>query len=132
MGKPNTNNLLSDKDTLDPIVIKAIQNANFHGINLYPGTKNPAKGDCVFESVLDNLNQRDCFSENLSGDASYWRKKWMREIEIIAYDEWNQGRTIEQWKSEFDALKQPGLYEVSLGDLVPPGIAHCVKKNLLI
>ena len=56
----------------------------------------------------------------------------MTEIESIAFDNWNQGRTAEEWRSEFSLLKQPGVYEVSLGDLVPPGIAHCIKKNLLI
>ena len=29
-------------------------------------------------------------------------------------------------------MKQPGVYEVPLFDLVPSGIAHCIRKNLLI
>ena len=39
---------------------------------------------------------------------------------------------MEQWKNGFEVLKQSGTYELTLGDLVPPGIAHCTKKNLLI
>ena len=38
----------------------------------------------------------------------------------------------QQWKTGFDILKQPGIYELTLGDLVPPGIAYCTRKNLLI
>ena len=132
MEKQTKNNVCNVMDTVSPIVKKAIENAKFHGINLYPGTKNPGLGDCVFESVLDNLNTRNCFHENLIEDALFWRNVWMTEIEKIAYDNWNEGRTIEEWKSAFNFLKQPGVYEVSLGDLVPPGIAHCIKKNLLI
>ena len=106
----------------------AIQNAKFHGINLFPGTKNPAQGDCVFESVIDNINLRHCFSEKLSEDPSYWRCVWLNEIERLGFDYWNMGRTKEEWKTEFDLMKQPGVYEVPLFDLVPSGIAHCIKK----
>ena len=56
----------------------------------------------------------------------------MSEIETIAYQGWNGGLTLEEWKNGFDILKQSGTYELTLGDLVPPGIAHCTKKNLLI
>ena len=56
----------------------------------------------------------------------------MSEIETIAYQQWNGGLTIEEWKNGFDILKQSGTYELTLGDLVPPGIAHCTRKNLLI
>ena len=44
----------------------------------------------------------------------------------------NGGLSLEEWKDGFNVLKQPGTYEFTLGDLVPPGIAHCTRKNLLI
>ena len=56
----------------------------------------------------------------------------MTEIENSAFNEWNGGLSIEEWKSGFYLLKQSGTYEYTLGDLVPPGIAHCTRKNLLI
>ena len=124
--------MLNVKNNVSQMVVNAIENAKFHDINLIPGTKNPALGDCIFESVLDNINRRDCFQENLIEDPSYWRHVWMSEIESIAYDSWNQGRTREEWKSDFNTLKRPTVYEVPLGDLVPPAIAHCIKKNLMI
>merc|ERR1712105_8963 len=37
-----------------------------------------------------------------------------------------------RWKEEFQIIKQSRAYEVELGDLVIPGIAHCTKKNILI
>ena len=114
------------------MVNKAIANAKFHSINLYPGSKVQRHGDCLFESVLDNLIQRDCFEENPTEGPSFLRHLWMTEIENIAFDDWNEGRTKEEWKSAFPLVKQPGIFDVSLGDLVAPGIAHCIKKNLLI
>ena len=114
------------------MIERAIQNAKFHGINLFPGTKNPAQGDCIFESVIDNINMRHCFSEKLSEDPSYWRCVWLTEIERIGFDFWNLDRTKEEWKAEFNLMKQPGVYEMPLFDLIPPGIAHCVRKNLLV
>jgi hypothetical protein len=68
----------------------------------------------------------------LMKESSPWRNKWMSEIEEIAFAEWNGGLSLEEWKDGFNVLKQPGTYEFTLGDLVPPGIAHCTRKNLLI
>ena len=120
------------EESVAPMISKAIENAQFHGINLKPGVKNVVSGDCIFESVIDSINLQDCFEESFDGTADLWRYKWMSETEKIAFKEWNGGLSAEDWKSQFMKLKQSGIYELSLGDLVPPGIAHCTHKNLLI
>merc|ERR1712208_55159 len=38
----------------------------------------------------------------------------------------------ERWKAEFKILKETRAYEMELGDLIVPGIAHCTRKNILI
>ena len=119
-------------ESVSPIVDIAIKNAKAHGINLRHGVKSLGNGDCAFESVIDSINTRSCFEEYLEGSPGYWREIWMSEIQKIAYDEWNCGLSKQQWKEGFDILKQSGTYELDLGDLVPAGIAHCTKKNLLI
>ena len=124
--------LLNLEESIAPMINKAIQNAQFHGIHLRQGVKNLANGDCAFETVLDSINTQTCFAETFPGTPAYWRNIWMSEIETIAYQGWNGGLTLEEWKHGFDMLKQSGTYELTLGDLVPPGIAHCTKKNLLI
>ena len=43
----------------------AIDIAKKHGICMRSGTTNRANGHCLYEAVQDNVNQRDCFSENL-------------------------------------------------------------------
>ena len=114
------------------MVTKAIGNAAFHGIDLHHGVKNLANGDCLFESIVDSINTRDCFKESFDGTPAHWRNIWMSNIEEIAFDEWNGGLSPEEWKAGFETLKQSGTYELVLGDLVPAGIAHCTRKNLLI
>ena len=114
------------------MVKKAIKNAEAHGINLYHGVGNLANGDCAFESIIDSISTRPCFGETYDGTPAYWRKVWMSEIEKIAFEEWNGGLSLQEWRAGFEVLKQPGTYEFTLGDLVPPGIAHCTRKNILI
>ena len=124
--------LLDLEESISPMIKKAIQNAHFHGIQLRQGVTNLANGDCAFESVLDGINTRACFGETYEGTPAYWRNVWMSKVEKIAFHEWNNGMSIQEWKDSFEVLKQAGTYEVALGDLVPPGIAHCTQKNLLI
>ena len=119
-------------ESISPMVTKAIANAEFHGIHLHQGVKNLANGDCIFESVIDSVNTRDCFEESFDGTPAELRYIWMSITEKVAFEGWNLGMSVEEWKAEFDKLKQPGVYELTLGDLVPPGIAHCTRKNLLI
>ena len=120
------------EQSVSPMVKKAIKNAEIHGINLHHGVRNLANGNCAFESVLDSINTRTCFEDSFDGTPSYWRKVWMTQLEKIAYADWNAGLSKQEWKEGFDKLKQAGTYELGLGDLVPPGIAHCTRKNLLI
>ena len=56
----------------------------------------------------------------------------MSIIQKIAYNEWHGNMSHERWNAEFEILKQSRTYEVELGDLVVPGIAHCTHKNILI
>ena len=112
------------------MILQAIENAQFHGINLKHGVTNVVSGDCIFESVIDSINMQDCFEESLDGTPDLWRYEWMSETENIAFKEWNGGLSVEDWKSQFRKLKQSGVYEQSLGDLLPPGIAHYLSAQM--
>ena len=63
------------------------------------------------------------------GTPDYWRNVWMSTIENIAFKDWHGNLSLEEWKAEFEVLKRSGMYEVQLGDLVVPGIAHCTRKK---
>ena len=120
------------KESNLPMIERAIANAASHGINLYPGVRNLANGNCAFESIIDSINTRSCFGETLDQSPNYYRAMWMGEVEKIAYQEWNGGLSKQEWKSNWEVLKQPGMYELELGDLIVPGIAHCTNKDILI
>ena len=124
--------LRNTEDSVKPMVDRAILSGKFHGIDLHRGVANLVNGDCAFETTIDSVNTRSCFQENYEGTPAYWRRMWMTEIENIAYSDFNSGLTKEQWKDGWSKLKESGTYEYSLGDLVLPGIAHCMKKDILI
>ena len=77
--------LLNLEESIAPIINKAIQNAQFHGIHLRQGVRNLANGDCAFETVLDCINTQTCFGETFHGTPAYCRNIWMSEIETISF-----------------------------------------------
>ena len=80
--------LENKEESITPIMVtKAIENAAFHGIHLSHGVKNLDNGDCLFESIIDSINTRDCFQESFDGTPAHWRNIWMSNIEEIAFDE---------------------------------------------
>ena len=52
--------------SVENVMIKrTIENARKHGINLKMGCPNKADGNCTIESVLENINNRECFQPKL-------------------------------------------------------------------
>ena len=115
-----------------PILERAISLAKAHDINVHPGVENLANGNCAFETIIDSINTNSVFKESFDGTPDFWRNIWMTEVEGVAYENWNNGLTREQWMAGWSVLKKSGTYEYQLGDLVLPGIAHCVKKDIVI
>ena len=72
--------------TLIPMVHIALESAASHGINLHHGVPNLANGDCLFESIADNISTRPCFNETWSGSAADNRKIWMEMQKIWSLD----------------------------------------------
>ena len=111
---------------------KVILNASYHGIDLNPGVENRADGDCLFETVTDSINTRECFTQKIDEDTSQLRVKWLSEAEELSFDYSNYGLEKHEWKLQWEQLKKPKVYEHEMADLIAPAIAHCVKKDLLI
>ena len=55
------------------IIKRAIADAYRHGITTKQGVLNPAKGDCAFEAVINNINSRNCYDEQLNDTANNYR-----------------------------------------------------------
>ena len=74
-----TTTLLLRKET-DQMVKRAIASASKHGINLKPGTPNPGTGDCAFEAVIQNNNDRPCFREKYERTVDWYRQIWATDM----------------------------------------------------
>ena len=59
---------------------RAIASAQKHDIYLEPGTINQGHGDCSYESVIYNINERSCFTEKLPMGSAYYRRIWTTDM----------------------------------------------------
>ena len=96
---------------------------------------NKADGNCAFDAVINNINDRACFSEKLPLESTVYRQIWITELEIETekYPILGAGYTEEERKENWNLLKHSGIYEVDFfGDLVLHAIAKGCQKNILI
>ena len=119
-----------------PLMIKqAIESARKHGIDLVPGVRNNADGNCSFESVLNNINYRDCFENKLTKHPNAYRLEWVTalENESLKNPDIAAGYSEEEKRENWALLKCPGVYQVPyFGDFIMHGIANGCRKNILI
>ena len=107
--------------------------AQRHGINLRHGTTNPGAGDCAFESIIQNINDRPCFREKFRMSIDYYRRIFVTDMANRTVDTDFNFLTPQQWREEWKQMLVPGTYERGIfGDLMLPGIACGVRKILLI
>ena len=115
---------------------KAIESAKKHNIKLKAGRKDRGYGDCAFEAVINNINDRACFTNKLVQTPNWYRRLWMDQMMeriILGICPWNLGYTEHQLREGFDKLKMTGVYEIDFfGDMMLGGIACGIKKRILI
>ena len=123
--------LMKNEKTL--MISRTIFSGKKHGINLEHGSSNPGTGDCAFESVILNINDRSSFAEKFLMPVNYYRRIWVTDMANRTVDgPWNI-YSAQQWMEGWRDMLTPGTYERGIfGDLMLPGIACGVKKYLLI
>ena len=118
------------------IFLRAKENAKKHKIKLVPGIENQGGGNCSYESVLLNINERDCFKEGFVMSPDYYRRVWNVDLMAKILDgriEWNPGMTRSEIVKGFEELMQTGVYERDFfGDMMMAGIACGTRKRILI
>ena len=67
-------------DERNTMISRAIRIARHHGINLKPGSSNPGLGDCAFESVVQNNNDRMCYTEKFPLPINTYRQIWVTDM----------------------------------------------------
>ena len=108
------------------LIIRAIESARKHGISLVQGVLNKADGNCAFDAVINDINYRKCFSEQLILSSEIYRHLWVTELESEStkYPTLGAGYTKEEKEENWNHLKQSGVYEVEFfGDMVLHAIA---------
>ena len=105
-------NVLGNVQSL--MVTKAIESARRHGAKLIQGKLNQADGNCAFESVINNVNLRDCFQTKLPFSPLTYRVQWMTNLQNqeSRYPLLGAGYTVEEKRENWDRLKQSGVYEI--------------------
>ena len=122
-------------ETTKLMLSRAVASSKRHGINLTPGKLNPGLGNCAFEAVLNNINERPSFEQKYEFSADYYRRIWMTDMEakVIDNPDWNCGYSETEIRDGFAQIKVSGVYERDFfGDLILPGIAVGVHKQILI
>ena len=114
------------------MINRATASARKHGIQLRHGKPNPGTGDCAFEAVIYNNNERGCYRDKYKMSVNWYRQIWMTDMANRSRKDYNI-YTDQQWQEGWAQMLVPGIYERGLfGDLMLPGIACGMKKILLI
>ena len=90
---------------------RAIENAKKHKIRLKPGTENNGHGNCSYESVIMNINERECFGDKLPMSPSFYRRIWNTDLMNKILDNripWNPGLTSTEIRVGFQELMDSG------------------------
>ena len=115
---------------------RAIANAQKHKINLKPGRENRGGGNCSYEAVIFNINDRNCFQSKFHMSLDHYRVIWTTDTMNKILDEkipWNPGLTRTEIVQGFRELQVSGVYERDFfGDMMMVGIACGVRKIILI
>ena len=112
---------------------RAIESGRKHGIKLKIGSPNPGTGDCAFEAIIQNNNDRQSFADKYNMPVNHYRKIWTTDMANRTINsEWNI-YSHQEWRERWADMAIPGTYERGFfGDLMLPGIACGIKKFLLI
>ena len=126
--------VLAKRESVKPMIERAIKVGKYYGLNLKEGIPNMAGGNCAIETTLDQLDKRPEFEgHRVPGEPQFYREKWFSEIERDAWGtSWSERWSPAGWKSGWKFMQQPGIYEHELGDIVMHGIAHCNSVDILI
>ena len=119
----------------------AISIAASFDCHLKPGVSTRGLGDCLIEACIDQFVQ-DCFEDLTENEKEpmYWRLRLADVLEnnITAYKMYNivkskQARTKQQqWMHDWATLRKSGEFQCQAGDLMAPGLAMILHKNILV
>ena len=106
-----------------------------HDINLEPGNPNAAAGHCLYESFMDNINNRSCFTQELRNTPEHYRMVWNREgeMKVKLSNYYPANYTEEEWRSAWEQIQTSNVWDLDyFGDMAIISCAHSLRKDVLI
>ena len=97
----------------EQIFINAIASAEKHRIKLKAGRKDRGYGNCAFESVINNINDRACYKEQLIQSPNWYRHIWMEEMKkriILGVCPLYPGYSDKEISEGFEVVKKSGFF----------------------
>ena len=123
------------------MVVTAISMAQSLGFSVRRGVATRRKGDFLFEAVIDQFHRR-CFKDMTEEqrESQYWRERVVDMVENskVAYSRYYRktlgrvGTKQQQWTGDWAYLRQSGKQDCKAADLLLPGLAACLSKNILV
>ena len=96
--------------------------AKRHGINLRQGSSILGNGDCAFEAIIQNINNRTCYKEKFHMSTNYYRRIWVTDMANRTINTPLRTVTPKQWLEDWQQMLVPGTYERGIyGDQMLPG-----------
>ena len=100
MDDTNAQKNIKSNNKENNIFTRAIASAQKHSIELKAGRANNAAGNCSYESVMNNINDRTCFKEKLPMSPDFYRRIWTNDMMNRTLSNktssWNPGLTERQ------------------------------------
>ena len=133
--------LAQQQELSDLMLATAVSMATSLGVSLKPGVSTRGRGDCLIEACLDQFIRPQF--ENLTEEEKepqFWRSKVAELVENNnkAYKMFKMIQTKsgitkkQQWTQDWAKLRQPGQFQCQAGDLMAPGLALALHKNILV
>jgi len=94
------------------MIARAISSGQKHGIKLRQGRPNPGTGDCAFEAVIYNNNDRHCFEEKFLRSIDWYRRIFVTDTMAnrTLHTPYNT-LTPEEWLRGWSQMLEPEAYE---------------------
>ena len=120
------------KKSINELFQRAISNAARHGLNLKPGLVNNMDGNCLWESLMYNITQRQCIKHKNKETPRQLKQRSLdnaqKDAELKKLPCIPEDTTEEDWTN----IRKDKVYETDLGDICIMFAARALKRNILV
>ena len=109
---------------------KALSSAYQHGLNLCADILNAANGNCLWDSIINNILGRGCYKKKLRENSKQLRVRSITEAQLEKHIlTFIRSDTTD---AEWDNMKKDRVYETELGDIALVAVARAIHMDIII